>query len=95
MQSNKLIKILSELSRKEMTRYREFAFSPYFNKHQGVRSLVKYLSEVYPRFDAKTCNRELLLSYLAKEGVTDQAKLALVFTYAFRLLEKISGAGAL
>ena len=88
MQGNKLIKILSGLSRKEMTRFREFASSPYFNKHRGVRGLVEYLSEVYPRFDPKTCNRGVLLTQLAAQGVGDKAKLALVFTYAFRLLEK-------
>ena len=41
MLNNKLIGLLQSFERREMTRFREFAFSPYFNKHEGVRALVK------------------------------------------------------
>ena len=52
---NKLIRLISSVSRKEMTRFREMAASPYFNKHQDTLGLVCYLSEIYPRFDEETC----------------------------------------
>ncbi|MDX1940539.1 MAG: hypothetical protein SFU99_08305 [Saprospiraceae bacterium] len=87
MENNKLIRLLSALHRKEMTRFREFAFSPYFNKHEGVQALVTYLSEVYPDFDRQHCHREALFQYLYPGEAHDQNRLALIFTYTTRLLE--------
>ena len=88
MLGNKLFGILQGFSRKEMTRFYEFAFSPYFNKHKGVRQLVTYLSEIYPDFDEKSCSRRFLLKQMAVSGVKNQSQLAVIFTYTFRLVEQ-------
>ncbi len=87
MKGNKLFQILQTLSRKEMTRFREFAYSPYFNKHREVRELVGYLSQRYPDFDEKSCHRTTLFQLLFPQQTHDQNKLAVVFTYTLRLLE--------
>lgn len=86
--SNKLIRNLEKLSRKEMTRFKEFIFSPYLNKHEEVRRLVSYLSEVYPRFDEKKCAKELLYKSVFDEGKYNEKQLAPVLTYTQRLLEQ-------
>lgn len=89
MHENRLILHLKQLTRREMTRFREFAFSPYFNKHEGVRQLVSHLSELYPGFDERNCDRHQLHRVLfPKKKKHDQAGLALLFTYAMRLFEQ-------
>ncbi len=88
MTGHKLFELLSTLSRREMTRFREFAASPYHNKHPDVRALANYLSRIYPDFGDRHCRRETLFQQLYPGEAHDQARLALVFTYTRRLLEQ-------
>lgn len=71
-----------------MTRFREFIFSPYLNKHEEVRRLVAYLSEVYPRLDEKKCSKELLYESVFGKGKYSEKHLAPVLTYTQRLLQQ-------
>ena len=87
MHKNKLITLLGILERKEMTRFCAFIQSPYFNKHQDVRVLLKYLEGIHPQFTEKNCERRLLFQQVFPNKKHQQAKLAIVFTYALRLLE--------
>lgn len=75
-------------SRKEMTRFKAYCYSPYFNKHEQVRALMGYLSDIYPQFDQKKCERSVLYKRVFGNSKFDQAKLALVFTYAQKCLEQ-------
>lgn len=88
MERHKLLQHLSAFSRKEMTRFREFAHSPYHNKHEGVRALVDSLSESYPNFRGKTWERHALFFDLFPGQKFDQGKLAVLFTYTYRLWEE-------
>ncbi|MEL6637499.1 MAG: hypothetical protein AAFW73_18750 [Bacteroidota bacterium] len=88
MKSNPLIQLLAVFSRKEVTRFKDFVYSPYHNKHRGVRLLVGHLSQIYPNFTEKSCTREGLFQILFPDEGHDQAKLATVFTYALRLAEQ-------
>lgn len=88
MKNNPLVVHLASLNRKEMTRFHEFAASPYFNKHKDVRSLVALLSEMYPDFSEKKCTRTAIFQMLFPEKPHDQPSLAILFTYAIRLLEQ-------
>lgn len=88
MTNNPLLKLLPYLNRKEMTRFRDFARSPYFNKHSDVQRLVEYLYEVYPNFTDKKCAREVIFRQLYPALPHDQQRLAVLFTYALRLLEQ-------
>ncbi len=85
MLKNNLIILLKSFSKKEMTRFFEFAHSPYHNKHREVQALVGYLHKIYPQFTAKKCHREKIFKTLFPKQKQDQATLALLFTYAFRL----------
>ncbi|MBK7870182.1 MAG: hypothetical protein IPJ74_05575 [Saprospiraceae bacterium] len=87
MKNNKLIRLLAGFSRREMTRFKEYVFSPYFNKHEEVRALTDYLSEIFPNFDLQHCQREVLFQHLYPGEAHDQSRLALVFAYTMRLLE--------
>jgi hypothetical protein len=88
MKENLLIKNLSLLTRKEMTRFNEFVNSPYFNKHKEVRALAGYLSSVYPHFDEKTCATGQLLNHLYPASGKTKAQLSVIFSYTLRLLEQ-------
>lgn len=88
MTDNKLTKLLSTLTRKELTRFKEFVRSPYFNKHKDVRALIQYFDQIYPKFDERHCHRSRIFKKIYPGEVHDQAKLAVVFTYAQRLLEE-------
>ncbi len=88
MIDNKLIKALETLSRKEMTRFHAFIHSPYFNKHKDVRALVDYFNRIYPNFTKKNCYRTVVFKKVFGKTPHDQAKLALIFTYTFRLFEE-------
>ncbi len=88
MKNNPLITLLSSLSRKEMTRFAEFAASPYFNKHKEVRALAELLSEIYPDFSDKKCDRTAIYRKLRPGQAHQQSQLAIVFSYALRLLEQ-------
>jgi hypothetical protein len=87
MFNSRLIQLISRLDRKEMTRFRAFADSPYFNKHPKVRALVGYLSIIYPGFTHENCDRELLFSHLFPNESFNYQKLFLIASYTSRLLE--------
>lgn len=88
MIDNKLTKLLSTLSRKEFTRFREFVHSPYYNKHKEVRALLKYFDRLYPKFDERNCHRRKIFRKIFPGESHDQSKLAVVFTYTQRLMEE-------
>lgn len=87
MLENRLIFLLNTLSRKEMTRFNEFSLSPYFNKHEDTRLLIEYLSDIYPNFNPKNCDRNIICKKLFSKKGFQHKHLALVFTYAVRLLD--------
>ena len=87
MQNNQLITTLAALPRKKVTRFKEFANSPYFNKHADVTNLLDYLSNIYPNYTDKKCHRETIFKILYPSLPHDQQKLAIVFTYSMRLFE--------
>jgi len=88
MQGNPLIQIISTFTTKEMTRYVEFACSPYFNKHKDTIRLIRLLAKLFPDLSEKRCDRYRLFKKLFPQKPHHQANLSLLFTYAFRLLEK-------
>ncbi|MCG8329387.1 MAG: hypothetical protein MI974_16955 [Chitinophagales bacterium] len=88
MFKNKLIQLINNFERKEMTRFREFACSPYFNKHEEVKALITYFSDIFPRCDKKHCDRYTIFQALFPGQQHDQQKLAVLFTYSMRLAEQ-------
>ncbi|TXB68943.1 hypothetical protein [Phaeodactylibacter luteus] len=85
MHQHKLLQALAQFDRREMSRFREFTHSPYHNKHEGVKRLSAHLSSIYPDFSPARCSREALWAVLFPGKEHDQPKLALLFTYTWRL----------
>ncbi len=88
MYNNQLIKIISTFNRKEMTYFKEFVTSPYFNKHEGVIALIGYLSSVFPNFNEKNCEGRVVYKEVFGKETFSNSKLAPLFSYSMRLLER-------
>lgn len=86
MKGSRLFQLLRTLSRKEMTRFSQFAHSPYHNKHKAVQLLVAELTSQYPDFTTPSCKPERLGKIALKKDYSPE-KLAVLFTYTTRLLE--------
>lgn len=71
-----------------MTRFAEFVHSPYYNKHEDVKNLVDYLSQIYPDFNEKKADRTVIFARLYPALPHNQQQLAIIFTYTHRLLEQ-------
>lgn len=71
-----------------MTRFKDFAHSPYFNKHEVTQRLAGYLSKAYPTFSKNRLDRRMVFESVFPEREFDFGELALVFTYLTRLLLK-------
>lgn len=87
MNNHHLLNVLKTFSRKEMTRFTEFSLSPYHHKHEATQALVAYLDKCFPEFPERLCDRKLIWKKLFPKDAFDQSKVALLFTYAWRLCE--------
>ena len=58
MTESKLIDALKQLPTRERTRYRELAFSPFFNKNQKVRRLAVHLLKTAPSFEGPALEKD-------------------------------------
>ncbi|MFT4664435.1 MAG: hypothetical protein ACI8YQ_000574 [Polaribacter sp.] len=83
---NTLFTILSALDRKEMTRFKDFALSPYHNKHSGVKEILLYLNGLYPQFSEKNCGNRALAKALFPGKKESAAQVPVFLTYVRRLL---------
>lgn len=69
-----------------MTRFKDFALSPYFNKHRGVQEVVQYLNGIYPQFTEKTSGNSTLAKAVFPGKAESAAQIPVVLTYIRRLL---------
>lgn len=88
MKNNHLFSLIKTFDRKEMTRFKDFALSPYHNKHKDTQALILYLHKIYPDFRPKLIKRECLWKTIFPHQTFDYSKLALLFTYTWRLVEQ-------
>ena len=85
MHQNKVLLILKTFTRKEMTRFFEFCYSPYHNKHKGVRALVSYLKKRFPDFSDKYFDTKKMVRIFPGAS---KSEIALIFTYTKRVLDE-------
>lgn len=87
MFNNSLIESLKKLSRKEMTRFRDFSLSPYHNKNVEVVACLEYLNGIYPDFSEKRCDKHKVWSKITQRKSFNQAHFNLLISYILRLFE--------
>jgi hypothetical protein len=81
-----LFSTLSAFDRKEMTRFRDFALSPYFNKHEGLREIVCYCHKIYPQFTEKNCSNSAITQSVFSNRKETETQLPVLLTYLRRLV---------
>lgn len=64
MQNSKLLTLLKTLNSRELARFEEYVWSPYFNKHEQVRDLCSYLVKQFGNWEHP---RNLLKEKVFKE----------------------------
>lgn len=88
MQNSKLLQILQTFDQVTMTRWRQFAHSPYHNKHKDVQALCDYLHQAYPKLQGSKVERKrLFLKIWGKKMSFKQNKLNVVFSYTLSMTE--------
>ncbi|MCB0569535.1 MAG: hypothetical protein KDC66_07225 [Phaeodactylibacter sp.] len=87
MTESKLIDALKQLPTRERTRYRELAFSPFFNKNQKVRRLAVHLLKTAPSFEGPALEKDAVFKAVFGKGKTyDEYRLNNVISDALQLL---------
>ena len=64
MLNTKLIGLLKTLSNKEFSKFREFIYSPFFNKNEKIRQLGDYIFEYAPDFESPLLKKQLVFPSL-------------------------------
>lgn len=83
MQNSKLIEILRKLETKELTRFKEYVHSPFFNKHEVVTTLCNYILKYAPKFDSPKLDKEEIFKVLFPKQPYNETN---VYTYTSNLL---------
>jgi hypothetical protein len=74
MHNSKLIRLLRNLSKKELNRFGEFVHSPYFNKNTEFISFYDYILPFGPNFSHKRLSKEQVLkSFKKKHQISEQS----------------------
>lgn len=64
MQKTKIIEILQHFSKRELSKFRDFVFSPFFNKNQKVRTLYNYILKFTPEFQHPAFDKKNAFEYI-------------------------------
>lgn len=87
MLSSRLLRRYRTLDAAERRRFREFAASPYHNKHRELRRFLRTLEDTAPDFAPAELDRKAFFGRLWPGRSFDMRPLADLMTYAVRLLE--------
>ena len=88
MQNSKLLQILQTFDQATMTRWRQFAHSPYHNKHKDVQALCAYLHQCFPKLQGDRVDRKQLFKKVWRGKIPfNQNKLNVLFNYTLKVTE--------
>jgi len=88
MLKSSLIQLLRSFSKKEMSRFVKYVDSPYFNVHQDIIRLIAYLESIYPHFNEKNCDRNLIFKKTKPKATFNLSKLKHLFSFTISLAEE-------
>lgn len=75
MKDSKLITVLKQFSTRERTKWKEYIFSPYFNKNQKVRTLCAYLTTLAPAFPVESMHKTAIFQLIFEEEDYQERRL--------------------
>lgn len=85
--NTKLIKAIQRLSSEELSQLRDFACSPYFNKHEKVRQLSELITDEYFLKSVQNWTKQDLAKRLFPDESANEQRISDVMTYTYRLLD--------
>ena len=88
MQNNKFIRLISHFSKAEISDFRLFVQSPYFNKNQKLVKVLEYIQKFYPDFDQQNFTRENTFDVIFPGEQFDFPKLTKLLSKLFKLAEQ-------
>lgn len=86
MRKSKLVDLLGQLSTRERSRFREYVFSPFFNKNKKVRRLCDYLLARAPEFEGAGMEKTKVYGHLFGSGPYRELRLNNVISDLLQLL---------
>ncbi len=86
MHQSRLVQILRVLSTKERTRFKEYTFSPFFNKNEKVQSLCAYVLKCAPKFNHERLRRAEVHQVIFKNQVYKDSQINNVISDLLQLL---------
>lgn len=75
MKQSKIVQILSKLSTRQRTRFKEYVQSPFFNKHDECRLLLEYVLVYAPDFQSDKLEKEQVFKTLCPKEKYDEVKM--------------------
>ncbi len=88
MEKSKLITALSTFTKAELSKFKNFVQSPYFNKNDEVTTLFEYLRKYAPHFPVKKIKKEAVYRKLYPGKPFDRGHLNHLMNYLLRLVEQ-------
>jgi len=85
MINTKLIRLLKTFSKSEISKFRDFVSSPYFNKNQNVIKLSEEVLAYYPGFDSEDLTEEKIYSKIFGKEKFDYFKIKNIISDLFQL----------
>ncbi len=86
MRQSRLVQILKVLSTKERTRFKEYTFSPFFNKNKKVQLLCEYVLKHAPKFQHARLQRTLVHQVIFENQVYKDSQINNVISDLLQLL---------
>jgi len=87
IKNNKLIIVLSSISKEELKQFKKFVYSPYHNENIQVRRLLDYLVKWYPDFEQKRITYEQIFKAINPESNNTKEFVIKLCSRLFKCLE--------
>jgi len=84
---SKLVEILRPLGKREFQRLELFFNSPYFNRREELKELLKFLKKFYPNFDHKNLTKEKAFAAIHPKEAYSDKKMGYYLSFSVQLVE--------
>lgn len=86
MRRSKLIEVLKTFSARERTKFKEYVFSPYFNKNKKVQALCVHVLHFSPNFEHQNLSKQLIYPLIFGETKYNELKINNIISDLLQLL---------
>lgn len=87
MKQTKFISALRVLSRQELNQFKDFVWSPYFNKNEKSRKLVACILPFFPGFEDNALEKKNIYPKIYGKSTYNETRINNLISYTYQLLE--------